>query len=75
MVVSMRITAPKWCRHKEMFRSYVVREDDIVEATCSNCGASAAGLDSTDPEWRRQTADDALMKIEKVGAVTEVPAP
>lgn len=74
MVVSMRITAPKWCRHKDMFRSYVTNAD-VETVTCSNCSAVGVGMNSTDPEWRRQTADDALMKIEKVGAVSEVAAP
>lgn len=74
---SVRITAPAWCRHKEMFRSYVTEEHLVTWLTnvqCSNCGASATDAGQT-PEQSKQAANDALMKIEKVGAVSEVAAP
>lgn len=81
-----KVTAPKWCRHKDQYVAYEFGEDFATaslttRATCSNCGADTgeldAGLQGTKSvaaatDVARKLAHDALMKIEKVGAVSEV---
>lgn len=58
------VTATKWCRHNGLFRSYSIVAG-AQHITCSNCGAVGVGRGL-------QAAGDALMKIEKVAAVSEV---
>lgn len=58
---------PKWCRHKDQFLTYTPTST-VTGVTCSNCGAQATGRNNG-------AAHDALMAIEKVAIVTEVPAP
>jgi hypothetical protein len=62
-----RVTASKWCRHKDQFLSVAIVAG-AQQITCSNCSSVATGASY-------QTAHDALMKLEAVGAVSEVAAP
>lgn len=82
------VTAPKWCRHKDQYVTYY-REDETpltkyARMTCLNCSADTGLLMATFYQGTsadqiddalRKLAHDALMKIEKVGQVSETDAP
>ncbi len=78
-----KVTAPKWCRHKDQYLVYEVGVA-YVRVTCANCSADTGQVAApllygesvaVRSERARRLGHDALMKIEKVGTVSEVAAP
>lgn len=59
-----RVTGSKWCRHKDQFIAVAIVAGQ-QQLTCSNCASVATGASYG-------AAHDALMKLEAVGAVSEV---
>lgn len=81
------VTAPKWCRHKEQYVTTTVvvgAQARTIRMVCGNCAADTGTLVQDNRLYESapmandallKMARDALLKIEKVGVVSETTAP